>query len=169
MKKRVFCFLTAAVMLLLLLPAPALACDHTDEDGEPLKYVKKGYVAPQIGKPGYSGDLCCPKCGAVVIPGAALPALEEPAGPSGGSDPMEKPKPQATAKPKATKKPAPKNPSKPAGSTAVPESVTAGRERFSPDYPYRRVRMQPSEGIRAEAAGILVWPAAASPFQRMFD
>ena len=99
MKKRVFCFLTAAVMLLLLLPAPALACDHTDEDGEPLKYVKKGYVAPQIGKPGYSGDLCCPKCGAVVIPGAALPALEEPAGPSGGSDPTEKPKPQATAAP----------------------------------------------------------------------
>ena len=32
------------------------------------------------------------------------------------------------------------------------------RERFSTRFPYRRVRMNPAEGLRAEAAGVLVWP-----------
>ena len=267
MKKRAFCFLAAAVLLLLLLPAPALACDHTDEDGEPLKYVRKGYVAPQIGVPGYSGDLCCPKCGAVVIKGETLPALENPAGPGSGTDPdppqkteapkptekptsaptdtpkptkaptpeptatpqptkaptptptatpkptkaltpeppatpkltkapmpepttvpkptatpklTEKPTPEPTKVPKVTKPPkktrAPENTKKPAstgpgkrGRDPAAADGTLGRERFSERFPYRRVRMRPEEGIRAEGAGILVWPAAISPFQSMFD
>lgn len=50
------------------------------------------------------------------------------------------------------------------------ETGSAGRfrrPRFSKDYPYRRIKMKPEENIRAEAAGTPVWPAAASPFQKM--
>ena len=222
MKKRIGCLLMAAVMALLFLPSPARACDHCDEDGEPLKYKRSGYVAPQIGVPGYSGDLCCPKCGAVVIPGAVLPALEEPAGPSAGTEPRKQPEktakpetparterpvqtekpakpetPARTATPAPTKAPAKQTPKtqpetpavvqtkRPSGTrkpdqpktTAKPDGAggkkTEGektrRERFSRNYPFRRVRMQPEEGVYAEAAGILVWPAAASPFQSMLD
>ena len=43
------------------------------------------------------------------------------------------------------------------------------RQRFSTRYPWRRVRMTPQEGIKAPAAGILVWPAPASPFQQMLN
>ena len=77
MKKRVVCFLLVAMMLVLF-AVPAIACDHTDEDGNPLKYVSVGYVAPQIGVEGYSGDICCPVCGAVIYPGETLSALEAP-------------------------------------------------------------------------------------------
>lgn len=220
MKKRIVCFIMAAV--LMLLAYPAFACSHRNEDGEPLEYVLKGYIAPQIGVPGYSGDFCCPRCGAVIIPGAQIAALEEPSGPGSGTNPSgptadppkttpqktnpavtpEKPAktkaPAATKKPtkapKATKKPTAK-PKKTAKPTQIPVAVTktpapkkdtrpkqtekptptaakdkksgqadSQRIRFSTRFPYRRVRMKPQAGIRAEAAGILLLPAA-SPFQ----
>ena len=183
MKKRLLCLLTAAMLILLILPIPAMACDHTDENGEPLKYVKKGYVAPQIGKQGFSGDLCCPKCGAVVIPGKTLAALEEPAGP-GSTGQTEKPKqtaapgptkvpkitdkPKTTAKPKNTQRPSP-GAKKPAKQGGTPEAEPVKRERFSLRYPYRRIRMQMNEDLLAESAGILIWPVAGSPFQSLFD
>ena len=76
MKTRLLCFLTA---LLFLLPSLACAeCTHHDEDGRPYGLVPKGYVAPQPGVPGYSGDQCCAVCGAVVIHGSEIPALPEP-------------------------------------------------------------------------------------------
>ena len=276
MKKRVLCLLAAAVAALLILPSPARACDHTDEDGEPLKYVRSGYVAPQIGVPGFSGDLCCPKCGAVVIPGATLPALEKPAGAAEGSEPKNQPEPsgkepsvqpqepaqpetpaqpeaptqpETPAQPEAPTQPetpaqpetpvqpetpaqpetpvqpetpaqpetpvqpetptqpeTPVQPGIPAGQeprtqqeqpampavvpTAVPgnekkpeqqqpetgpaktgagnpESGRKPRERFSRQFPYRRMKMQPAKDIRAEGAGRLIWPPAASPFRHM--
>jgi len=43
------------------------------------------------------------------------------------------------------------------------------RPRFSKDYPYRRIKMKPEENIRAEAAGTLIWPVAASPFQKILN
>ena len=52
------------------------------------------------------------------------------------------------------------------------ETGSAGvfrRPRFSRDYPYRRIKMKPEENIRAEAAGTLIWPVAASPFQKMLN
>ncbi len=227
MNKRVLSFLFAVVMVLMLLPVPAGACDHCDEDGEPLKYQLKGAVPPGIGKPGFSGDYCCPLCGAVVIPGWTLPALEEPSGSAGEKEPAGKP--EQTATPKATSKPteklaadptavpkqtltsapvpapkqtdvpkvpdssgktkAPKQTAKP-GKTEKPggskkqdpaaktppkqdvnhsETGAPQREQFSRLYPYRRVMMQPAEKIRAEGAGILLWPVAASPFQSIFS
>ena len=36
-------------------------------------------------------------------------------------------------------------------------------------FPYRRVRMKPRPGIRAEAAGILIWPVPASPLFRQSE
>ena len=109
MKKRAFSFLSAAMLILMLLPVPASACDHCDEDGEPLKYVRQGYVAPDIGVPGYSGDYCCPECGAVVIQGWTLPALEDSSGTGGETAPTKEPGPTATPAPEPTKTPKPAN------------------------------------------------------------
>lgn len=76
MKTRLLCFFTA---LLFLLPALACAdCTHHDDDGRPYGLVPKGYVAPQPGVPGYTGDQCCVVCGAVVIHGSEIPPLPEP-------------------------------------------------------------------------------------------
>ena len=43
----------------------------------------------------------------------------------------------------------------------------SGREPFSERYPFRRVKMNPEPGIRADAAGTPVWPKAVSPLQQM--
>jgi len=76
MKTRVLCCLAA---LLLLFPALTCAeCTHHDEDGRPYGLVPRGYVAPQPGVPGYTGDQCCAVCGGVVIRGSELPPLPEP-------------------------------------------------------------------------------------------
>ena len=57
MKKRVLFFLTAAVMLLA--SASGLACVHYDKSIVEAKDLKlRGHVEPEIGVPGYSGDLC---------------------------------------------------------------------------------------------------------------
>jgi len=76
MFKRMLSLLTA---VFLLLPALACAdCTHHDDDGRPYGLVPKGYVAPQPGVPGYTGDQCCAVCGAVVIHGSEIPPLPEP-------------------------------------------------------------------------------------------
>ena len=36
-------------------------------------------------------------------------------------------------------------------------------------YPFRRVKMKPRKGIRAEIPGILIWPANGTPFQVIFN
>ena len=94
--------------------------------------------------------------------------------------PTAKPKktanPKATAKPKATATPKATARPKKTGGAGKPVQAAANRdgegrkwEPFSRQYPYRRVRMQPEEGIYAEAAGILIWPVPASPFRKLFD
>ena len=76
MKKRVMCFLSAAVLFLLLFPgvSPADGCDHAVR---PSEWVLKGYIDPQHGVPGYSGDFCCPICGAVMKKGEPIEPLPE--------------------------------------------------------------------------------------------
>ena len=272
MKKRILCFLTAAV--LALWAAPAFACDHT-QDGEPVGYVLRNHVEPQVGVEGYSGDFCCPLCGAVMVPGQSLPALQPPAGPSDGTGdtggdggqtlpetPAEEekkeetpaepaapaepaqpeipaqpaaaePQPETPAQPEAPAQPAaaetqaetPAQPEAPAGPAAGSEAAAepaspaaqeaapaaedsgadlpavapteeADREYITPaddtpaasggssggaaagksdrdivseNYPYRRVLMHPEPGIRAEAAGTLLWPLPSSPFQQLLN
>ena len=302
MKKRILCFLTAAV--LALWAAPAFACDHT-QDGEPVGYVLRNHVEPQVGVEGYSGDFCCPLCGAVMVPGQSLPALQPPAGPSDGTGdtvgdggqtlpetPAEEekkeetpaepaapaepaqpeipaqpetpvqpetptqpeapvqpetpaqpeapaqpaaaePQPETPAQPEAPAQPAaaetqaetPAQPEAPAGPAAGSEAAAepaspaaqeaapaaedsgadlpavapaeeadseyiapaddtpassggssggaaagkSDRDIVSENYPYRRVLMHPEPGIRAEAAGTLLWPLPSSPFQQLLN
>ena len=286
MFRRVLCFLTAAAFLLMPLAAPADPCPHVDSS----EYVLRGYVEPQPGKPGWSGDFVCPLCGEVMIPGGVIvigenggqpdgrpapftpvnieeeepearPEPETPAQPAEEAEPekpetpaqpeppaqpetpaqtgeqAEEEKPVTPAQPEAQAEPAaapeeavvPANPGKadaeaekpaepetPAVIAAgeesraetvpeaepeplpepVPETVSestpsvviptgaegssaspggdqqtattpGARERFSKRYPWRRVRMTPQPGIQAPAAGVLVWPVPASPFQQL--
>ena len=219
--RRGLCFLTAAAFLLLLLPAPACACEHFGPDTEKSKLVCKGRVEPQVGVPGYTGDYYCPICDALVRKGTVMEAAddqsgspiqpqekpdtpsdpEKPAGqedpekpaepeqpvrpkPTASSKPTAKPKktaapkptagPKATAKPKTTARPKTAGSRGKAAQTAGENGQDAGTEGrkwepFSKQYPYRRVRMHPEEGIYAKAAGTLIWPVPASPFQRLFD
>lgn len=59
----------------------------------------------------------------------------------------------------------------PADPADLPSSITGQRpperEHFSENYPFRRVRMNPDPGIRAPAAGILIWPKETTPMQKM--
>ncbi len=213
MKRRVLCFLTA-VLLAAVLPVSGFACEHYNVTVWTRDLVTKGYVDPQIGVPGYSGDLCCPVCGEVIIPGKQLPPREDPAGMFGGSgkpaepgnieqhetpakpeepvlpekpvqpavqtrkpaQPEKREKPEKTVRPKDTAQPKttarPDKNGKSAGRTSGGNKQVSGeekRERFSTQFPYRRVKMQPEAGIRAEGAGVLLWPVAVSPFQSLFN
>ena len=97
--------------------------------------------------------------------------------------PATKPTAKPTVKPKKQEKlptapsakstPAPKKQNKPAAKkkqqSGKKGTVGTRRIRFSKKYPFRRVRMNPIPGIRAEAAGILVWPRPASPLQQILN
>ena len=213
MKRRVLCFLTAA-LLAAVLPASGFACEHYNVTVWPRDLVTNGYVDPQIGVPGYSGDLCCPVCGDVIIPGKQLPPRKNPAGTSGGSgkpsetenaeqhetpakpeepvlpekpvqlaaqtqrpaQPENREKPEKTVRPKDTVQPkSTARPDKNVNAAGQPSggnqqvSGAVKRERFSTQFPYRRVKMQPEAGIRAEGAGVLLWPVTVSPFQSLFN
>ena len=144
MTKRILCFLSA--LLLSLLPALTLAdCTHADENGVPYGLVPRGYVAPQVGVPGYSGDQCCASCGAVLIRGSEIPALlpppaaEEPV-------PQEEPKqvePAPQEPPKQEEPPVEQpvipaaEPQAPAAPPAQPESpvVPASQPVSQPEKP----------------------------------
>ena len=181
MNRRVLCFLTAAVLSLLPFCPALAACEHyTNGIVSGSDLVLSGYVAPQVGVPGYSGDFCCPICWAIAIRGQTLPALEPPTdhdprtAPSdpaaGSSDPDPRVEPAAPAaqageKPSATKKP---SGTKQNGPKATNPPTAPERTVFSSAYPYRRVRMTPEAGIRAEFAGERVWRGALSPFQSLF-
>ena len=323
MKKRALCFLTAAVLVLLLpCASPADGCEH---QFRPTEWILVGYVAPQPGVPGYSGDFCCPNCGAVMQKGQEIPPLdaetvdpevidpdpvveadppavpgspadvgsgeqvktpEEPAVPAEPELKVEQPsqsetpeEPEQPAQPVTQQEPeqpvtqpitqqepeqpvtqpttqqepeqpvtqpatqedpvlpaepvqpetpaepdqpvtlvqpaepeqpiTPEVPVQPAEpeflslpespaeaelplviqeeqsstdsssaadpapdpadtfNTGNPPKKSTARERFSGAYPYRRVKMNSEPGIHAEAAGVLTWPAAASPLQQM--
>lgn len=49
------------------------------------------------------------------------------------------------------------------------EEAPAGENRNIRTFPYRRVKMKPRPGIRAEAAGILLWPVNGTPFQSLYN
>ena len=36
-------------------------------------------------------------------------------------------------------------------------------------FPFRRVKMKPKPGLRAEAAGELLWPVYGTPFQNIYN
>ena len=252
MKKRALCFLTAAVLLLLLpCASPADGCDHVTR---PSEWILQGYVDPQPGVPGYSGDFCCPICGAVKKKGQPIAALDiedpepdAPAEPDPPAEPAAPAEPETPAEPEAPVEPVqPENPEQPetpeqptepespvqptepeqpvipaqpetpvqpaepespplpetpaeaelppvvpeppaeesapaadpasdpadssgTGNPPRKEPAPKERKRFSDLYPYRRVKMNPEPGLRAEAAGILLWPAAGSPLQQMLN
>ena len=218
MKKRALCFLAAAVLLLLLpCASPADGCDHVTK---PSEWILQGYVDPQPGVPGYSGDFCCPVCGAVkqrgqqiapqeiVEPEPDAPASEPdppadiPSGqeepPAEPDQPVTPPQPQEPEAPPAepaqpdtppaaeaqeelppviqeqppeesapAEQPANPPASKPnTGNPPRKKPAATQRERFSAAYPYRRVKMTPAPGLRAEAAGVPLGPAG-SPLQQL--
>lgn len=72
MKKRILCFLTAAVLVLLPLAAPAEDDDECLHPNKDLVNAKE----PEVGVPGYTGDYVCPDCHAVLKKGDIIPALE---------------------------------------------------------------------------------------------
>ena len=226
---RVLAFLPAAV---LLLAAAASACEHYPDEVSEAELIPSGYAEPGVGVPGYTGDLLCPVCGEVCIPGKTIPAKQpeapHPASNDGETEtppkPQPKPEPQPEHEPQGTQDgpeapsdsggvtyaepgtndtPAASSPSAipvapavqaPAAQTSAsgysrPASTsssgrTSGKAgsgkkqeepkaelpegRFSYRFPYRRVRLRPAEGIRAEAAGDLIWPVPRSPFQTLW-
>ena len=36
-------------------------------------------------------------------------------------------------------------------------------------FPFRRIKMKPKPGLRAEAAGELLWPVYGTPFQNIYN
>lgn len=223
---RILAFLPAAV---LLLAAAASACEHYPEEVSESELIPSGYAEPGVGVPGYTGDLLCPVCGEVCIPGKTIPAKQpeapHPASNDGETEtlpkPQPKPEPQPEPEPQGSQD-GPEAPSDSGGVTyaepgandtpaasspsaipvapavqapAAPASSSGGNRypnysgrnnppsggkqqeepkaelpegRFSYRFPYRRVRLRPAEGIRAEAAGDLIWPVPRSPFQTLW-
>jgi len=49
------------------------------------------------------------------------------------------------------------------------EEASAEEEKKIRTFPYRRIKMKPKQGIRAEAAGILLWPVYGTPFQSLYN
>ena len=79
MKKRILCFLTAAVLILLPWAAPALEEDDEDE----CFHQNKDYInmkEAEVNVPGYTGDYVCLDCGLVILKGEVIPALDPPVG-----------------------------------------------------------------------------------------
>ena len=73
MNRRIFCLLAALLLLLPSVASPSSACDHYDPDtGDPYPEYQDGYVAPQPGVPGYSGDIRCSHCHAIIQPGGVI-------------------------------------------------------------------------------------------------
>jgi len=73
MNKRIFCILTALLLVLPTAASPSSACDHCDPDtGEPYAVYLDGYIEPRPGVPGYSGDFRCSHCKGIVEPGGAI-------------------------------------------------------------------------------------------------
>lgn len=75
MKLRGLLVLSAAAAVLLL-PSGGLACDHYPEELGVSDLILTGAVKPEVGVPGFSGDLRCPVCDEICIPGETIPALE---------------------------------------------------------------------------------------------
>ena len=143
MKKRLFLFAVLLPAVLLLQLRPATACEHYPDIYTVDELILQGYVEPQVGVPGYSGDFCCPDpdCGEVCIPGYELPAkqLEAPK-PAEDDDPEEPEEPEEPGEPDDPDDPEnPGEPGKPEGQEEPgepeePEEPPApGQERTETD------------------------------------
>ena len=241
--KKTTLWLTTIILAVLLLFDSACACEHYETIYFIEDLVLEGKKNPQVGIPGYTGDLCCPDCGEVCIPGTVIPALqpeaELPASDDRDTGNRPRPQPEPQVQPESPVQPeTPVQPEQPSGSSgqaqsenpgiqqpsaisgpsetqntssgslpqAAPDrsapaqtlpsgttSSSSGRTgkqqtpssdgfqqqpavnhplppegKFSWKFPYRRKKLNPQPGIRAEAAGILVWPVPASPFQTLW-
>ena len=97
---RVLAFLPAAV---LLLAAAASACEHYPDEVSEAELIPSGYAEPGVGVPGYTGDLLCPVCGEVCIPGKTIPAKQpeapHPASNDGETETLPKPQPKPEPRP----------------------------------------------------------------------
>ena len=95
MYKRLFCILTALLLVLPALASPSTVCNHLNPDGSP-NYYNEGYVEPQPGAPGFSGNVRCGICGEIVFPGSILyiDDMYDPMDP-----PTDKPDPRITDAP----------------------------------------------------------------------
>ena len=73
MNRRILCLLTVLLLVLPSVASPAAACDHNDpETGDDYPTYMDGYVAPQPGIPGYSGDERCSHCQGIIHKGSPI-------------------------------------------------------------------------------------------------
>ena len=95
MNKRIFCILTALLLVLPSLASPSATCTHLNPDGSP-NYYLEGYIEPQPGIPGFSGNVRCNICGEIVYPGQVcyIDDMYDPMNP-----PTDKPDPRITDAP----------------------------------------------------------------------
>ena len=116
MNKRIFCILTALLLVLPSLASPSATCTHLNPDGSP-NYYLEGYIEPLPGIPGFSGNVRCNICGEIVYPGQVcyIDDMYDPMNP-----PTDKPDPRITdappqyGEPQETDPDNPVNPDKPA-------------------------------------------------------
>lgn len=149
MKRIISCL--AALVLLLLSAVSFAECEHRVR---PSEWLLQGYVDPQPGIPGYSGDFCCPVCGAVMRKGEVIGALPVDYDKEKKEAEQEDPVPV----PVNIGSEAPEAPSAPVSfPTSQKPEIETEREHFSEQYPFRRVQMNPEPGIVAPAAGELIW------------
>ena len=133
--KRMICYLAALV--LLLLPTGSFAeCEHYPGEVSAGELLLKGYIEPQPGIPGYSGDWCCPICGAVVIRGNPIDPLPDPDEEEKKGNEQEDPVPVPFAvgveTPETLAEPAvPELSSQPTGSKTEPDIESGGGSTFS--------------------------------------
>ena len=171
MKKRILCFLTAAVLILLPWAAPA-----EDEDDECLHPNKDLVNAkePEVGVPGYTGDYVCPDCHAVLKKGDIIPALEpsvgeamdgsldedgETGGDGSSTGSEELPVIPASSDPQPESQPEPEPQSQPESPTQpeVPAQPETPVQPAAPAQPETRAETQPE--VRPETPA---QPAAVS-------
>ncbi len=151
MKKRVLCFLTAAVLALLPWAAPA-----EDGDDEECRHEHKDtvrYVAPAVGVPGYSGDYACLDCGFVFQKGDVIPAVDDPVGAvmaggqddSGGNDTDGLTEPAvipAVSDPEPDPPPQPDSPAQPEMPAAAPAVQAETQPETKPELPVEAPAVQ---------------------------
>jgi len=117
MRKRIILLAVLLPAVLLLQPQPATACEHYPDIYTVDELILQGYVEPQVGVPGYSGDFCCPDpdCGEVCIPGYELPAKQpEAPQPAEDDDPEEPDDPEKPGEPEKPEEPeGPQEPDEP--------------------------------------------------------
>lgn len=119
----------------LLLSSGSLACEHYPGQVEYEELIQNGYIPPQAGVPGSTGNRLCPLCGAVCIAAEEIPALPEPADHPAAQD-GEQPTEGANPSPDAEKPDANPEPQElPAGSGGQQEEKEETLLPVQPETP----------------------------------